>query len=153
MLTGPPMTTLKELLGAEPKRGAVVQDCCEVLDQEVADKSGLGGIAIKGAYGVVKSVKPGFVREVVNALLDDFLDAMDPLYQEALSSGTAPGAHLNANRGRVATALLAVTDAKAERAQRPAIKKAYLKLRPTAEKHVEAAAPRLAGLFDRHLAS
>ena len=145
------MTTLKELLAAEPKRGALVDDCCLVLDQEVADKSGLGGIAIKGAYGVVKSVKPGFVKEVVNALLDEFLDGLDPLYQEAVQSGTAPGAHLQANRSRVAKALLGVTDARAERAQRPAIKKAYLKLRPTAEKHVEAAAPRLASLFDRHL--
>jgi len=144
------MPTLTDILGSGPKRQQVVDDACRVLDDEVADKGGISGLAIKAAFGVVKGVKPGFVREVVDALLDDFLKCLDPLYQEAVSRGVKPGAHLQANAGRVADALLAVTDGKAARAQRPLIKSTYEKLRPTAKKHVEAAAPRLAGLLDRH---
>ena len=144
------MPTLTDILGSGPKRQQVVDDACRVLDDEVADKGGISGLAIKAAFGVVKGVKPGFVREVVDALLDDFLKCLDPLYQEAVSRGVKPGAHLQANAGRVADALLAVTDGKAARAQRPMIKSTYEKLRPTAKKHVEAAAPRLAGLLDRH---
>jgi hypothetical protein len=141
------------MLSSEPKRGQVIADACRVLDDEVSDKSGLGGLAIKGAYGLIKGIKPGFVREVVDGLLDDFLKCLDPLYQEAIASGTRPAAHLLANSGRVADALLAVTDAKAARAQRAVVKSTYGKLRPTAKKQVEAAAARLGGLLERHTAA
>ena len=74
---GGKMASLKELLGSGEKRSAVINDACKVLDLEVADKSGLTGIAIKGGYKLVQSIKPGFVREVVDHLLDDFLDALE----------------------------------------------------------------------------
>jgi hypothetical protein len=146
------MPTLPDMLGTPPeKRTRVIDDACQVLDQEVADKSGLSGLAIKGAYAVVKNIKPGFIRDVVNNLLDDFLKALDPLYQEAVAKGTSPGAHLQANSGRAADALLAITDQRAARADRAVVKSTYEKLRPTAKKQVEAAAPRLGGLLDRQL--
>jgi hypothetical protein len=145
------VTSLKERLGQEPQRKAVVADACSVLDQEVADKSGLGGVAIRGAYSIVKGIKPGFVEEVVDALLDDFLVALDPLYQEALERKETPGRHLASNGDRVADALLAITDARAARSSRAVIRKTYEKLRPTAKKHVSAAAPRLGQMLDRHV--
>jgi hypothetical protein len=145
------MPTLTDILGTGDKRAKVVDDACRVLDEEVRDKSGLSGMAIKAAYGVVKGVSPGFVREVVDGLLDDFLKCLEPLYQEAVSKGVRPGTHLQANGGRVADALLAVTDARAARAQRAVIKSAYEKLRSSAKKQVEAAVPRLGGLLDRHV--
>jgi hypothetical protein len=145
------MASLREQLGGET-RGKVIEDACRVLDQEVADKGGLTGIAIKGAYKILQGIKPGFVREVVDALLDDFMDALDPLYQEAATKKRPAGAYLKENASRVADALLAVTDRRAQGAQRPMIRSAYDKLRPMAKKQVEAAAPRLADLFDRHAA-
>lgn len=144
------MPSLKELAHEGNKRAEVVDDACRVLDLEVQDKGGLSGMAIKAGYKLVQGVKPGFVREVVDNLLDDFLDALDPIYQEAVSQGKRPGEHLKANGGRVADALLAITDRRAERAQRQMIKSMYEKLRPTAKKHVEAAAPRLGEMLDRH---
>lgn len=145
------MTTLKERLGQPPQRKAVVADACEVLDQEVADKSGLSGIAIKGAYGIVKGIKPGFVPEVVDGLLDEFLDALEPIYQEAVQRNVPPGKHLASNGERAADALLAITDAKAARSSRAVIQKTYERLRPTAKKHVSAAAPRLGDMLNRHV--
>ena len=144
------MPSLKELANQGEKRGEVIDEACRVLDLEVADKGGLSGMAIKAGYKLVQSIKPGFVREVVDNLLDDFLDALDPIYQEAISQGKSPGAHLEANAGRVADALLGITDRRAERAQRAAIKGMYDRLRPTAKKHVEAAAPRLGAMLDKH---
>jgi hypothetical protein len=144
------MTTLRDLLGTKEKRPALVADALRVLDAEVADKGGLGGIAIKGAYTLVKGVSPDFLRQVVDHLLDDFLDALDPLYQEALQRNVPPGRHLGSQPGRVADALLGITDARALRAQNPMIKKTYDKLRSGAKKHVEAAVPRLGELFQRH---
>jgi hypothetical protein len=155
MSSPPPTPTphalgLAELLGVPPKRGAVIADACQVLDDEVADKGGLSGLAIKGAYGVVKGIKPGFIRDVVDGLLDDFLRVLDPIYQEAVTKGVRPGVHLQANSSRTADALLGVTDAKAARAQRAVIKSTYDKLRPSAKKQVEGAVPRLGAMLDRH---
>ena len=148
------MPSLREQLSQDPtKREAVVGDALNVLDQEVADKSGLTGMAIKAAYKMVKSVKPGFLREVVDSLLDDFVDALDPVYQESVESGEKPGRYLEANRSRVADDLLSITDKRAERAKNRAIKGAYSKLRATAKKHVEAAAPRLGAMLERHTTS
>lgn len=144
------MPHLRELAKEGDKRSQVVEDACKVLDLEVADKSGLSGMAIKAGYKLIQGVKPGFVRQVVDDLLDDFLDALDPIYQEAVSAGKKPGAHLKGNSPRMADALLAITDRRAEKAQRAAIKTMYDKLRPTAKKHVEAAAPRLADLLEKH---
>src|SRR5687767_1399538 len=80
------MQALREQLGTGEKRRQVIEDAMGVLDQEVADKSGLSGLAIKAAYKVVKGIRPGFIREVVDALLDEFLEAVDPLYQEAVAN-------------------------------------------------------------------
>jgi hypothetical protein len=121
-----------------------------VLDAEVDDKSGLSGIAVKTAYKVVKGVSPNFIREVVDALLNDFLDGLDPLYQEAVQKGIKPRQHLQANPGRVADALLGITDRRAQRSKNQLVKATYEKLRGSAKKHVEAAVPRLGELFEKH---
>jgi len=144
------MSGLREVLGSGDKRRIVIDDACHVLDLEVSDKGGLTGLAIKAAYRVVQGVKPGFIRDAVDHLLDDFLDALDPVYQEAREKGEAPGPYLRRSSGRVADALLSVTDRKAERAQRAVIKKTYEKLRPSAKKHVADAAPRLSEMLERH---
>jgi hypothetical protein len=144
------MPTLRELLAGPEKRGRLIDDALRVLDAEVADKSGLSGIAVKTAYKVVKSVSPNFLREVVNHLLDDFLDGLDPLYQEALTNNVKPRQHLQANPSRVADALLGITDRRAQRAKNQMVKATYEKLRGQAKKHVEAAVPRLGELFERH---
>ena len=143
------MASLKEQLGSGDKRERVIEDAIKVLDAEVADKGGLTGLAVKGGYKVVQGIRPGFVRDVVSRLLDDFLDAMDPLYQEAKQKGRPAGSYLVENKGRMAEGLLGVTDRKAQAAD-GVLKKAYEKLRPLAKGQVEAAAPRLAQLLEKH---
>jgi len=146
------MASLKEQLGSGDKRSKVIDDACGVLDQEVGDKGGLSGIAIKGAYKVVQGVKPGFIRGAVDGLLDDFLDALDPIYQEAVQKQRPAGAFVRENASRVADALLAITDRRAQKAKSQVVRGAYDKLRPMAKKQVEAAAPRLGDLLGRHAA-
>jgi hypothetical protein len=132
------------------KRKAVIEDALRVLDAEVDDKSGLSGIAVKTAYKLVKGIAPGFLSQVMDRLLDDFLKAVDPVYQEAVGRGEAPSKALPAQGGAVADRLLAVTDDRAARAKQPVVLKTYEKLRPSAKKHVEAAMPRLGQLIERH---
>lgn len=143
------MSTLTEILNSDSKKTQVVDACCELIDQEVSDKSGISGLAIKAGYGAVKGVKPGFVRKVVNDLLPEFAAALDPIYQEAKGQNKPIAAHFEANGGRVADALLTITDTKAQKAQSGVVKGTYEKLRGTAKKNVEAAAPRLGKMVER----
>lgn len=143
------MSTLKEILARPGTRPQVIADCERVIEEEVASK-GLMGLPIKAAYAVVKAVKPGFIPEVIDHMLDDFCDRLDPLYQSAKSKNEPVGAYFNARPGEVAEALLAITDGRAQRAKNQAIKAAYEKLRPTGKKHVEAAVPRISRLVAKH---
>lgn len=151
MLTAATMAaSLKEQMAPVQKRNALIDDALSVLDEEVSDKSGLSGVAVKTAFKLIKGVQPGFLRKVVDKLLDDFLEKTNPIYQSAVAAGLSPGAHVVKEKAALASALLSVTDRKAEQAESEMVRKTYAKLRPTAEKHVEAAAPRLAKLLDRH---
>jgi hypothetical protein len=145
------MTKLRELLGGSGTRPQLIKDACEVLDQEVADKGGISGMAIKAAYGVVKGIKAGFIPDVIDALMDDFLDALDPLREKAEQQGVPLGDYFRRDPDQVAERLLAITDARVVKAERAVIKKTYEKLRPSAKKHVESAIPRLAELVAKHL--
>lgn len=145
--------SLNDQMKAPDKRAALISDAEKVLDEEVADKSGLTGIAIKTAFKVVKGVRPGFIREVIDHLLNDFLKQLDPIYQRSVTQGLSPGGLMVRESGNVASALLGITDTKASRSSSDLIRKTYEKLRPMAQKNVEAAAPRLAKLLDKHAAT
>lgn len=144
------MAGLADVLLSEGKRAAVVEDCLELLDREVDDKGGLSGLAIKAGYKAVQGVKPGFVKAVLNDLLPQFATAVDPIYAEAKSGGTPVSQHFVSNRARVADALLAITDRRAERTKFALVKATYERLRGTAKSNVEAAVPRLGRLIEKH---
>lgn len=144
------MPSLLQTLGAPPKRQAVIADCQALIDSEVDSKGGLTGFAIKGAYKLVKGFKPGFVREVVDALLDDFCRKLQPVVDEARGAGRPAGAYLAEHRGRAADALLSITDERARRSRHAVVKGAYDKLRPMAKRHVEEAVPRVGALVEKH---
>src|SRR5262245_52624033 len=89
------MSTLKEILGRPGTRPQVIADCERVIEEEV-DSKGLMGVPIKVAYKVVKAVKPGFVPEVIDHMLDDFADKLDPLYQQAVAKNEPVTAYFSA---------------------------------------------------------
>jgi hypothetical protein len=144
------MATLAEVLTSETKKTAVVDDCCTLIDEEVGDKGGLSGLAIKAGYGAIKGIKPGFVKHVVSDLLPEFASVLEPIYGEAKTANRPVGAFFSSNTGRVADALLSITDGKAQRSKSGVVKGTYDKLRGMAKKNVEAAVPRLGKLIERH---
>ncbi|WNG37802.1 hypothetical protein F0U60_32040 [Archangium minus] len=144
------MASLTETLTNETKKAAVIDDCCELIDAEVADKGGISGFAIKAGYSAVKGIKPGFIKHAVEDLLPAFAAALEPLYQEAKTGGKSVSAHITSNSGRAADALLAITDGKVRNAQSGLVKGTYEKLRGTAKKNVEAAIPRIGKLIEKH---
>ena len=143
------MSTLNDILANPGTRSQVIADCERLIEEEVGSK-GLMGIPIKAAYSIVKAVKPGFVPEVIDHMLDDFARRLDPLYQQAKSKNEPVTAHFNARPGEVAEALLAITDERAKRTTNNVLKSAYEKLRPAGKKHVEAAVPRISRLVDKY---
>lgn len=142
--------SLADKLTDEVKKKDVIKDCCELIDAEVKDKGGISGLAIKAGYGTVKGIKPGFVEKAVEDLLPEFAKALDPIYADAKSQNKPVADFFSSNAGRVADALLAITDAKAQRAKSGVAKSAYDKLRSSAKKNVEQAAPRLGKLLEKH---
>jgi hypothetical protein len=145
------MATLAEVLTSDAKKAAVVDDCCTLIDEEVADKGGLSGLAIKAGYGAVKGIKPGFIKHVVTDLLPEFAKVLEPVYADARSKNQAVATFFVSNSGRVADALLSITDAKAQKSKSGVVKGTYDRLRGAAKKNVEAAVPRLGKLIERHV--
>ncbi len=146
------MSTLKDILSRPGTRPQVIRDCEQIIEEEVSSK-GLAGIPIKAAYAVVKAIKPGFIPEVIDGLLDDFADRLDPLYQAAKAKNDPITAHFNARSGEAAEALLGITDQRAQRSKNQVIRSAYEKMRPMAKKHTEAAIPRVSKMIAKHDAS
>ena len=143
------MPSLPDVLNDPTKKPAVVSDCLTLVDQEVSDKGGLSGLAIKAGYAAVKGIKPGFVKHVIEDLLPEFAAALDPLFQEAKAGSAPVSSFFGANASRVADALLGITDAKARHAS-AAAKGVYERLRPNAKKNVVEAVPRLGRLIEKH---
>jgi hypothetical protein len=144
------MPTLTEILLVPGNRPKVIADCNTLIQEEVDSKSGLSGLAVKAAFAVVKAVKPGFITEAVDHMLDDFVKRLEPFWADAQAKNEPVGALMNARAGQVADALLAISDERAARAKNATLKKAYEKLRPTGKKHVEAAVPRVGRLIAKY---
>lgn len=144
------MANLKELLGQGEGRANVVRDCVELIEAEVKDKGGLSGMAIKAGYKVVNGIKPTFVRDAVDHMLDEFASKLDPIFQEAKAASKPVAAHLVASKSKAADALLSITDERAKRSSSGTVVKTYNGLRSTAKDHVEAAMPRLGKLIEKY---
>jgi hypothetical protein len=144
------MPTLTDILLVPGNRPKVISDCVMLIQEEVDAKGGLTGLAVKGAFALVKAVKPGFVAEAVDHMIDDFVKRLEPFWAEAQAKNEPVGPLLSARAPQVADALLAISDERAQRAQNPNLKKAYEKLRPTGKKHVEAAVPRVGRLIQKY---
>jgi len=144
------MPSLTETLTAESRKNAVVDDSIALIDAEVSDKGGLTGLAIKAGYKTIQGFKPGFLRQVVIDLLPEFAQALEPMYEEAKTSGRSVREHFSSNASRVADALLSITDDKAKRSKSAMVKGTYEKLRGSAKRNVEAAVPRLSAMIEKH---
>jgi hypothetical protein len=143
------MPSLSEVVADPARRKRVVDDGVAVIESEVADKSGLSGMAIKAAFGMVQKVKPGFVGGTLNHLLDDFARQIDPFWAECREQKAEPRGFFTKRSLDVANALLRITDDRAKGASGP-VRNTYDKLRPQAQKHVQEAMPRLADLLRKH---
>jgi len=147
------MPTLAEQLLTPANRPGLVRDCTVFLDEQVAAKSGLTGLAIKGAFKTIKAIKPGFIEGVIDALLDEWVAKLEGHYGRWDEGGRtmAFNRFASADASAVAERLLEVTDGRAQSTNHTSALKLYRKLRPTAKGHVVAGVPGLAKVVERYL--
>ena len=148
------MGTLKEKMSNPTVHESVLQDCVRVLDDEVSKKSGFTGLAIKTAYKLLKGVQHGkALRKVLEALLPDFMNALEPYYARFQQEGKGKGwtEFLRPDYERIADQFLAVTDAKSQQSDSQTVKSTYGKLRPKARKEVVASLPALAAMMEKYV--
>jgi hypothetical protein len=144
------MASLIEIAKDPTKRRAIVEDAVRMLDSEVNDKRGFSGKAVKLAFRAVKGVSPGMTPMSIDALLDDFCVAMQPIWEDCQASGQAARSYFQTRSHDVANALLSITDSRAERSTQRVLKGTYSRLRGQAVKHITESMPRLADLIERH---
>ncbi len=138
----PMAATLAEILLAPDTRPKVIADCFTLVEQQVSEMSGISGTAVKLAYKAVNAFLPGHVRYMVESLLPQLVDKLEPYWADFSASGGSQFGDYLAKRGEeVAEALLSVTDARAAASGRPTVIKAYRSVRGSAARHVEAALP------------
>jgi hypothetical protein len=143
------MASLFDTIQDETKRRAVVDDSQSIIEAEVATKN----FIIKGAFKIVRGIKPGFIPMAIDNLIDDFARELDPHYNAWIDGGKSGrlSSYFSQHGNQIANDLLRVTDGRAKDAKHKAVKKTYGKLRPKAVEHVRTALPRVADMLEKHV--
>jgi len=144
--------TLEQILLDPARRPAVVSDLADLVDSEVASRSGVSGAVVKTGYAAARKLRPSIVPNLVDKLLGEFAAALEPFHAEYRAGAGGDFGDFLAGRPEAADALLRVTDERAGRSSSAPLKAAYGKLRPHAERNVRDALPQLGRLIDKHAA-
>jgi len=142
------MSSLVEKLAKDPVRPLVINDCVDLIDAQVKQK----GFVIKSAYATIKAIKKRFIPEVVDTMLDEWLDKLSPHFDRWSANKTSSFTDYVVARGDdVAEDLLSVTDGRAARTSHTTAKKMYGRMRDGAKKNVVEAIPDLARMIEKHV--
>ena len=142
------MESLKVLLEEDGLRPQVLESCVEVLEGELNKKTGVTGMLIRKGFSGVSKLKEGkMIEKSVNILLDDFVGALEPYYQNyrQMDDGNqgAFADFLTQQDEVVTESLLEVTDRRREAASNKVLTIAYDNMRKIAASHVKEAIPAL----------
>ena len=150
------MGIVKDKLLDSGTRPAVIIDCVQLVDNEVASKKGVTGMMIKGGYKAFKAIKPTIVKEAVDILLDSFIEIADGHYGEYMEDEPEKKnsfeSWVSSRSARIADDLLGVTDDIMNRSNKAALKKIYKGMRGIAQKNVAVAVPAVGRLVEKHVA-
>jgi hypothetical protein len=145
------VATLQEILFSPDIEPQLVADCCALIEQEVAELSGVSGAAVKLAYKTVTTLRPGHIRFMVVDLLPQLVDELAPYWTEFRISGSSEFGDFLAKRAdEAALALLLVTDARAAQSRSQVVIRAYNTVRAGAARHVAAALPRVGEVVQKY---
>lgn len=127
----------------------IAADCTQLIDEQVAAKSGLSGVALKATYTVIKGVGKDYVTGAVRRLLPETLSALNPIWTEGVAYGD-PVAYLSEHSDRTADVILSTTDARIAKNGGGIVGASYQKLRKSIKRDVVDAVPDLAKIIHKH---
>lgn len=81
------MATLRDILLAPETQPKVIDDGLALVDEQISDKSGISGAAVKIAYKAVVTFSPDHIRYMVEQLMPGMLDKLEPYWQHFQASG------------------------------------------------------------------
>jgi hypothetical protein len=103
------------------------------------------------AYKTVSTVFPGHIKFMVESLVPQLAERLEPYWADFTTSGGAEFGDYLAKRGDdVSQALIAVTDERAQASGRPVVVRAYNGVRGSATRHIEAALPDVGALVQKY---
>lgn len=137
---------LTDILDDPTLKARFLSEADALIQAEVAGKRGLSGMAIKAGFAAIQKVRPDIVVGALDMLLPHFAPALETHFQAAQASGDV-ATYFTAHASQIADAMLAVTDARAQRAQNAILKKTYQSLRGQAHTHTAEAMPRVGRLL------
>src|SRR6266480_3393021 len=85
----PMVATLPEILLAPDTKPQVTADCLTLIQQEVSAKSGVSGTAVKLAYKTVNAFAWGYLQSMVETLLPEMIEKLEPYWAEFIASGAS----------------------------------------------------------------
>jgi hypothetical protein len=145
------MATLRDILLAPETQPKVIDDGIALVDEQISEKSGISGAAVKIAYKTVLTFSPDHIRYMVEQLIPGMLEKLEPYWVRFQAAGGGSfGDYLAKNGEQASESLLEITDARAEGSSRPIIVKAYKSVRGGAAKNVLAALPQLGALVQKY---
>lgn len=127
----------------------IAADCTQLIDEQVAAKGGLSGVALKATYTVIKGVSNDYVTGAVRRLLPETLSALNPIWTEGVEYGD-PVAYLSEHSDRTADLILSTTDARIAKNGGGIVGASYQKLRKSIKRDVVDAVPDLAKIIHKH---
>lgn len=140
---------LSEILADRDLKTKVVTDCTHLIDRQVAAKGGLGGMALKATYGMVKGVGAGYIPGAIERILPDVVTSLEPMWAEGIHAGD-PVAYLSQRQTQAAEVILGVTDRRIDQSSNGLVKSSYGKLRQSVKGDVAGAVPGLAEILGAH---
>ncbi len=140
--------SLTALIQDRAVKARIVEDCVALLEEQVAMKKGISGLALKTTYRALQSVGRKYVPGAIGRLLPEAFAAIDPMWREGLQAGD-PVEYLIQHQARTANTLLQVTDARIQHAD-GIVRVSYEKLRKSVQGDIEAAIPSFARIIAAH---
>lgn len=140
---------LREQFSEPAIQATLAQDCATLMGTIVAAKKGVGGLALKAAYGALNSISPKYIQRAIEGLIPPTLKALDPMWTEGLATGN-PVEHVNTHQNQAAEVVLGVTDTRIKGAQNKLVIATYNKLRQSVKGDVAAAMPGVAEIIAKH---
>lgn len=140
---------LRDQVKDEETQVSIAADCAKLMDEQVATKTGISGLALKTAYRALKGIGPGYIPRALKSLVPQALDALDPMWTAGVQAGD-PVEHLSQNSAETADVLLGVTDQKLNKAKNKIVIATYKKVRRSVKGDVEEAVPGLAQILGNY---